>query len=111
MMYKTMRQVFPRVDVWAVNQAGMAEGELILVGFRDGDPRTQMEIAQSIAGAVGQFGVTPDRFSVYSGAPYLEDSLQDPVIPLNTDDHTRLEYAVIWNLLEPSAPGTGTVTK
>lgn len=111
MMYKTMRQVFPRVDVWAVNQAGMAEGELILVGFRDGDPRTQMQIAQSIAGVVGQFGVAPDRFSVYSGAPYLEDSLSDPAIPLNTDDHTRLEYAVIWNLLEPSAPATGTVTK
>lgn len=105
MMYKTMRQVYGRVDVWAIKQPGMDEGELLLVGFKDEDSRTPEEIEQAIVAMSAQYGITGDMFGPYSGSDSLESAVDDPRVPLNTDDHTRLEYIVLWNLLKPSASG------
>lgn len=101
MMYKTMRRVYSRVDVWAVNQPGMLEGELIMIGFSGDSPRTQEDIGRAVL-AQTSLGMTSDAFYPYSGTTDLEPALSDPAIPVNTDDHTYLEYRVIWNLLTPA---------
>ena len=110
MMYKTMRQVYPRVDVWAVNQTDMAEGELILIGFTADDPRTQADIATEVVQRAGAFSITAASIQPYSGIAGLEPALTDASVPINTDDHTILGYRVIWNLLGIS-DGTGAVAQ
>jgi spermidine synthase len=105
MMYKTMRQVYARVDVWAVNQTDMAEGELILIGFTADDPRTQAEIGAETVQRASAFGITAGTIQPYSGIAGLEPALSDGSVPVNTDDHTILGYRVIWNLL--GTPGAG----
>jgi len=110
MMYKTMRQVYPRVDVWAVNQTDMAEGELILIGFTADDPRTQADIATEVVQRAGAFSITAASIQPYSGIAGLEPALTDASVPINTDDHTILGYRVIWNLLGVS-DGTGAVAQ
>jgi len=109
MMYKTMRQVYSRVDVWAVNQPGMIEGELIMIGFTADDPRTQEDMGRAVLGDAA-LGMTADAFFPYSGSPDLESALGDPSVPINTDDHTYLEYRVIWNLLDPPDTSAEAVT-
>jgi spermidine synthase len=107
MMYKTMRQVFPRVDVWAVSQPGMDEGELILIGSEGLDPRPQKQIGLQVLSDTKPLGITSAMFHPYIADPALETALTDPAVPINTDDHTYLEYRVIWNLLTPSAATPG----
>jgi spermidine synthase len=107
MMYKTMRQVYPRVDVWAVSQPGMEEGELILVGFTNRGPGTQEEIGFKALQLTDSLGLTPASFHPYSGSADLEPAMNDASIPINTDDHSLLEYRVIWNLLAAAAPRSG----
>jgi spermidine synthase len=103
MMYKTMRQVFARVDVWAVNQPGMAEGELIMIGSAGEDPRSEIPIGLQVLSDTAPMGIAKDAFQPYSLKAALEPALIDPSVPVNTDDHTYLEYRVIWNLLTPAA--------
>jgi spermidine synthase len=110
MMYKTMRQVYPRVDVWAVSQPGMDEGELILIGFVSDDPRTQQAIGRQVLEVTQGMGITVSMFHPYSGIAGLEPAMNDASVPINTDDHTYLEYRVIWNLLTP-APSTETTAR
>lgn len=102
MMYKTMRQVYDRVDVWAVNQTDMAEGELVLIGFTAEDPRSQVDIGIEAVQASGVFGIQTSSIQPYSGIAQLEPGVSDPAVPVNTDDHTILGYRVIWNLLATS---------
>lgn len=104
MMYKTMRQVYPRVDVWAINFPGDPESELLLVGHTTGSGPATEEIEARIDELQEVFApdnslVTPDLLSVYSDMEGLERALDDPSIPLNTDDHSMLEYRVFWNFL------------
>lgn len=99
MMYKTMRQVYERVDVWAVNQPDMAEGELILIGFTAPDTRTQADTGGDVVRLGSVFGITADSITPYSGLASLEPAVSDSSVPVNTDDHTILGYRVIWNLL------------
>lgn len=110
MMYKTMRQTFARVDVWAVSQPGMDEGELILIGSDGDDPRPQKQIGLQVLSDTKPLGITSDAFHPYVADPPLETAVTDASVPVNTDDHTYLEYRVIWNLLAPSAEATGQVT-
>jgi len=105
MMYKTMRQVYARVDVWAVNQADAVEGELVLIGFTAEDTRTQADIGKEVVRLAGPFGITADSIQPYSGIAGLEPALSDGSVPINTDDHTILGYRVIWNLLGVSYAG------
>lgn len=105
MMYKTMRQVYARVDVWAVNQADAVEGELVLIGFTAEDTRMQADIGKEVVRLAGPFGITADSIQPYSGIAGLEPALSDGSVPINTDDHTILGYRVIWNLLGVSDAG------
>ncbi len=104
MMYKTMRRVYPRVDVWAINFPGDPESELLLIGYADGEGPKAGVVADRVLELMPAFSrtnpvVTPKILTVYSGIDDLERSLDDPSVPLNTDDHSTLEYRVFWNLL------------
>jgi spermidine synthase len=110
MMYKTMRQVYDRVDVWSVLQptsvAGeVIEGELILIGFTGDDPRSQADIGVEAVDLASVFGITKQSIQPYSGIAALEAAVTDPAVPVNTDDHTLLGYRVLWNLLSMSDGG------
>jgi len=43
--------------------------------------------------------VVPSCITPYKNMDVLKASLADPSIPLNTDDHSRLEYRVFWNYI------------
>lgn len=98
MMYKTARQVFPRVDVWTVNYSDGTPGELVLVGFNEPAAPSQAEIGKRISAAMKAFGYE-NAFSAHADPAGLERAVDDPSIPLNTDDHALLEYRVVWNFL------------
>ncbi len=104
MMYKTMREVYPRVEVWAINFPGDPQSELLLIGYNDPQGRPTDEVKARI----DAFGalvapdnplVTPETVTVYPDLPSLQQALDDPKVPLNTDDHSTLEYRVFWNFL------------
>ena len=98
MMYKTARQVFPRVDVWTVNDPDGTPGELVLVGFNEPGAPSQAEIGKRISAAMKASGYD-NAFSAHADPAGLERAVDDPSIPLNTDDHALLEYRVVWNFL------------
>ena len=98
MMYKTARQVFPRVDVWTVNDPDGTPGELVLVGFNEPGAPSQAEIGKRISAAMKASGYD-NAFSAHADPAGLERAVNDPSIPLNTDDHALLEYRVVWNFL------------
>lgn len=105
MMYKTMRQVFPRVDVWAINFPDAAESELLLIGHVDASSPGTEEVSDRLASLLPIFSsenpiVTSRTLSSYSRVRELEQVLEDPAVPLNTDDHSSLEYRVFWNLVD-----------
>ena len=57
MMYKTMRRVYPRVDVWAINFEGDPASELLLIGHLD-EAAPPMELT---AGRIAE--LEADRFA------------------------------------------------
>jgi hypothetical protein len=124
MMYKTMRSVFERVDVWSINFPGTDGGELLLVGHkgRDGGADvsssgglSQTEIKARLDGMIegGQFAgnefIVEDCITPYPEAAVLEAAMDDDSVPVNTDDHSMLEYRVFWNYLDRAfAPRFGS---
>jgi spermidine synthase len=104
MMYKTMRQVYPRVDVWAINFPDDPESELLLIGHLDADGPSMEQTAEGVHELLPAFTAENDVLSEGSLTPYaradeLEAALADPSVPINTDDHSRLEYRAFWNLV------------
>jgi spermidine synthase len=104
MMYRTMRQVYPRVDVWAINFPDDPESELLMVGYTEESDRSTDEVHARLAKLMPPFAaenevVTPETLTVYSDMAALEASVDDAAAPLNTDDHSTLEYRVFWNLV------------
>jgi len=104
MMYKTMRQVFDRVDVWSINFPEDADAELLLVGFNDpeGTPTADVKaLLNERATALSAENplIAPQAITPYAGQDTLEAAVSDPEVPLNVDDHSRLEYRVFWNFV------------
>ncbi|HEX9094446.1 MAG TPA: fused MFS/spermidine synthase [Coriobacteriia bacterium] len=107
MMYKTMRSVFPRVDAWAIIGPDGSERELALIGFDRAGTASQESLFERADAVTGSIGLPPDAYEIYSGAAGLETAVSDAAVPLNTDDHSLLEYRVLWNLLE-ARPASAT---
>ncbi|MCL2491929.1 MAG: fused MFS/spermidine synthase [Coriobacteriia bacterium] len=104
MMYKTMRQVYDRVDVWAINFSNVKNAELLLVGFNDRNSVDQEIIKKRLDDLIdtGQFNnefIVTDCITPYSEVLRLEAALADSAVPINTDDHSTLEYRVFWNFV------------
>ena len=102
MMYKTMRQVFERVDVWAINFPDAPDAELLLIGYNDADGLSQARVKQRLDELIEteRFDneyVTPDCITPYARADALEAAVAKPMVPINTDNHSTLEYRVFWN--------------
>lgn len=111
MMYKTMRQVYPRVDVWAINFPDDPESELLLIGHLDTDGPSMEQTAARVRELMPAFAADNPVLSGGSLTPYsriaeLESALDDPSVPLNTDDHSRLEYRTFWNLVNNVIAGS-----
>jgi len=107
MMYKTMRQVFDRVDVWSINFPEDADAELLLIGHNDPNGPSMAEVKQRIDQrlttlANGNDLIVPQAITPYPGMAALEAGINDPKVPLNTDDHSTLEYRVFWNFVDDS---------
>ncbi len=107
MMYKTMRRVFERVDVWSVNFPEQANAELLLIGHNRTGGRPEAEVkaridAMMVSLAHGNDLIAPQAITPYPRAAALEDAVSDPNVPLNTDDHSTLEYRVFWNFVNDS---------
>ncbi|MDR1775813.1 MAG: fused MFS/spermidine synthase [Actinomycetes bacterium] len=135
MMLKTMRSVFPRVDIWLIQFPESAQGELLLVGHNDAQAPTTTSTTVTNGGSTspadtpaatadqsavksvlddwitaGTFDnslITTDSIQPYADAgqaaalrlEQIEDRAAMDTTPLNTDDHSRLEYRVFWNYL------------
>jgi spermidine synthase len=104
MMYKTMRQVFLRVDVWAVNFPDAEAGELLLVGHRAAGDSAQTQVKSRLDQLIRADTFNNESIDTASITPYastgeLEAGLTDATVPLNVDDHSTLEYRVFWNYL------------
>jgi spermidine synthase len=105
MMYKTMRGVFDRVDVWAINFPDATDAELLLVGHNARGGLTQAQTKERLDAliATGCFDnefITADCITPYAEVATLEAAAADLKVPLNTDDHSTLEYRVFWNYLQ-----------
>jgi len=104
MMYKTMRQVFDRVDVWSINFPNDEAAELLLVGYNDPKGLSQERVKQRLDELIesGHFNneyITVDSITSYRNIAFLERAVTDPLVPLNTDNHSKLEYRVFWNFV------------
>jgi len=104
MMYKTMREVYPRVEVWAINFPDDPQSELLLIGYNDPNGRPNDQVKARIDQLGTMFSttnplVTPEAVTVYTDVESLEKALADTSVPLNTDDHSTLEYRVFWNFV------------
>jgi len=104
MMYKTMRRVFPRVDVWSINFPEDADAELLLVGHKDAGGQSEAQIKAELDAlmpklAKGNPLIAPQAITPYPGMAKLEAAVEDPNVPLNVDDHSTLEYRVFWNFV------------
>jgi spermidine synthase len=112
MMYKTMRQVYPRVDVWSINFPDAPDAELLLIGHNDPNGPSMAEVQARIDKrlpelANGNSLIVPQAITPYPKMAALEAGLNDPKVPLNTDDHSTLEYRVFWNFLNQALAGGG----
>ncbi len=112
MMYKTMRQVFGRVDVWSINFPEDQDAELLLIGHNDpaGAPMDEVKsrIDAAIEPLMAENGLmAPQSITPYPDAAALEAALDDPSIPLNVDDHSTLEYRVFWNFVNDALSQNG----
>jgi spermidine synthase len=105
MMYKTLRQVYPRVDAWEINPRGTLAIDLMFVGFMDKDSVPVEEVARRLDANCVALGVPTGVVIPFRNPASLEAAVTDPSVPLNTDDHSRLEYAVVWNLLRNATGG------
>jgi spermidine synthase len=114
MLYKTMRQVFERVDVRAINFPDAADAELLLIGYNNVDGLSQEQVKERLddlieSGIFDNEFIVPECITPFSQAEALEAAMIDPAVPLNTDDHSTLEYRVFWNFVTRAfAPATGT---
>lgn len=104
MMYKTMRQVFDRVDVWSINFPEDADAELLLIGYEDpsgsSTERVKALVDERVSTLTADNGlIAPQAITPYARTAALEAALDDPAVPLNVDDHSRLEYRVFWNFV------------
>jgi len=108
MMYKTMRACFDRVDMWSINFPGAESAELLLVGHAGdaGSAVSQAESKRRLDALIegGAFSenefIVPECITPYPDTAALEAAVADPTVPLNTDDHSQLEYRVFWNYLD-----------
>lgn len=101
MMYKTMREVFPRVDAWSIIDPRSGISEFALIGFARSGGTSQEQLAPRIGEITAPFEIAADTVRPYGDMASLASAVDDPSVPLNTDDHSLLEYRVIWNWLEP----------
>lgn len=113
MMYKTMRQVFERVDVWSINFPEDADAELLLVGYNDPNGTPTDEVKALLDERVSQLTaqnplIAPQAITPYPGQAELEAAVDDPAVPLNVDDHSRLEYRVFWNFINRALAQDGS---
>jgi len=105
MMYKTMSSVYPRVDVWAINFSDDPVSELLLIGHNDPNGPSQADVAKRIESLRPIFAANNRLMTANSVTPYpdmatLKAAVNDPKVPLNTDDHSTLEYRVFWNFFD-----------
>ena len=110
MMYKTMRKVFDRVDVWSINFPQQSDAELLLIGHNDKNGPSMEEVkrridAQMVPLADGNGLIAPQAITPYPKMTALEASVSDPKVPLNVDDHSTLEYRVFWNFVNEALSG------
>jgi spermidine synthase len=110
MMYKTMRQVFDRVDVWSINFPEDSDAEMLLIGHKDAAGLAMGEVKQRVDGVLSSLANGNDLIAAQAITPYpgmakLEAAVKDPKVPLNTDDHSTLEYRVFWNFVNESLSG------
>lgn len=109
MMYKTMRQVYDEVDVWSINFPNDYNAELLLVGHNT-RTKTQAEakadIDKYITSQKWDSGlIAPQCITPYAGVAELESGMNDKNVPLNTDNHSQLEYRVFWNFVRNATSG------
>jgi spermidine synthase len=106
MMVRTFGSVFPHASLWRLSDSL----DLMLLGslrpFRISD--------EMIPGRVAALDVTsqPLRFSLSRGGDEIRRIAEDATIPMNTDDHPRLEFRIARNILMggPEARESGETT-
>lgn len=104
MMYKTMRQVFDRVDVWSINFPEDADAELLLIGYNDSKGPSAKVVKKRLDAQLPRLArgnplVVSPSITPYPGSAQLEAAIADPSVPVNVDDHSILEYRVFWNFV------------
>ena len=93
MMIKTFTSVFPHAFLWKIP----VSGDLILIGSREAFSFTAEEISRRVEALNrGKYQLN----YVLSRTPeQLAEVARQPEIPFNTDDHPRLEFNVVNNIL------------
>jgi len=111
MMYKTMRKVYPRVDMWSINFPNSPDGELLLVGHNSADGGlSQAQIKARLDQLITTHNfnnpyITTKCITPYADAAQVKALASQASTPLNTDDHSTLEYRVFWNYLRRAFSG------
>ncbi len=108
MMYKTMSSVYGRVDMWSINFPDSTSGELLLIGYKNPDKAPSQAVIKERLDALivkdaKQFDnpyITKDCITPYAAATEVQKQAALASTPLNTDDHSSLEYRVFWNYLK-----------
>lgn len=111
MMYKTMRKVYPRVDMWSINFPNSPDGELLLIGHNSADAGlSQTSIKARLDELIKTHDfdnpyITTACITPYADAARIKTLAAQTSTPLNTDDHSTLEYRVFWNYLRRAFSG------
>ncbi|MCL2332078.1 MAG: hypothetical protein FWC54_01130 [Actinomycetia bacterium] len=105
MMYKTMRKVYPRVDIWSINFPDSPDGELLLIGHTSatgGLSQAQIKARLDALLKSHNFNnpyLTADSITPSAQTATIRELAARKSTPINTDDHSTLEYRVFWNYL------------
>jgi len=97
MMYKTFHEVFPQSYVWSLDSPSVGSNELFLVGVKGGERIDQDEVGRRVDTLLADHGFAQTPFHPFESVQTMADSLTDPTVPLNTDDHPYLEFNVVKN--------------
>lgn len=93
MMVKTFASVFPHTRIWKVTNSL----DLIMIGSRSQSQITEKEIRERVE-RLNTHGY-PLSFVLSRTPEQVREIASDDTVPVNTDDHPLLEYAVIGNML------------
>lgn len=93
-LYRTYSAAFPNVDLWSIEVDGQSTDEILMIGTKTGG-RDLRAIEKAVNEGLTAAGVQGARVLPFEAPKTTAQALEDPEIPLNTDDRPVFEFGVV----------------